>query len=522
MKRAFAIILAIILLIISTGCEQEIGLLLLSSPTDLPTLITLTEQDAATHILITDTESEFYGLLSPYLGRYTTSDSDVYACYDGYFPSAGALRVVRTASGSDLTLSDSLWLRPMESSKLRISPSYDSETAELLSSEKVYSVSAVSFTDALYYKPDGTNGYVSCDSSELSFIRAELEFYACAHRYSPIGAQITIIDNGVITASYAYGYADIDSGTEMNTDTKIRVASLSKVLFAIAALKLQNEGAVDIDKNIGSYWIRSDAVNTAYPDENITLRSIMTHTSSMKELSSYPDATRLKELICDADFYSHSEKPGSKNAWRYNNFAVGVGGSTLEMAAGRTMQDYVRKTVFKPLSIEASYGNPLLISPLPVATLYNSDGTPSRTKEEESAEYSKTPGDNSRFFAGGLYISSADYAKLLLMLINDGVYGSERILPSSSVEEMEKVYFNARESGCDFSQCLILRNRELYGRNLFYHTGNAYGTIAMASYDPKSGDGVVIAATGLDAEKNSNGTYDFCDSLSELIYTEFI
>ncbi len=519
MKRFIALLLAFLLISTLSGCEQEIALLLLASDSDTtPEIftVTLTEKDAATHLLITDKDSQYYGLLSPYLGAYTSDGGCVYACHDGYFPSDSALRVVKTASYSDLTLSDTLWLRPSDSAKLRISPSYESGTAALLSSSDILPVSSVSFTDTLYFRSDRKEGYISADTSVISTHRSELEFYVLAEKYAPVGAQLTVIDNGKIAGSYAYGYADIETGAKMTPDTKIRSASLSKVLFAITALKLQNEGMVDIDKNIGSYLGSEPVFNPSYPDTDITLRTIMTHTSSIREFVEYPDYRELTLLAGSSKLFDKNEKPGE--SFRYNNFAVGLGGSALELACSRTMQDYASSTIFKPLSIDACYGHGIDSA----ATLYDPEGNPSISEEEKAVSCSDIPGNNSRFFAGGLYISSLDYAKLLLMLINDGSYDGISILPSSAVGEMEKEYFSASEYGARFSQGLILRKAEFYGRTLYYHTGKAYGTIAIASYDPETGDGLVFMATGADAARAKNGIYQICDAVSRKMYTEIL
>lgn len=522
LKKLTAFLLAAVLFLASSGCEQEIALLLLASDSDTPPAfftVELSEQDAATHILITDADSQYYGLLSPYLGTYVSDEGSVYACHDGYFPSESAMRVIRSASDSDLMPADELWLRPSDNAKLRLSPSYESGTAALLSSSDILPVSAVSFTDTLYFRWKN-EGYISADASAVSAHRSEFEFYILAKKYAPVGAQLTVIENGKTAGSYAYGFADLDTGRKMTTDTRIRCASLSKVLFAIAALKMQNEGLVDIDKNIGAYIGSEPIFNPSYPDIDITLRTVMTHTSSVREFVEYPDNRELFLLIGSPKLFNEEEKPGV--SFRYNNFAVGLGGSALELACGRTMQDYVSSTIFRPLSINACYGMESAEGSEPAATLYDTEGNPALSEEDRTVSYSDIPGSNSRHFAGGLCISSEDYAKLLLMLINNGSYNGISVIPSSAVAEMEKEYFSAEEYGSKFSQGLILRKAELYGRTLYYHTGKAYGTVAIASYDPETGDGLVFMATGADAARSKNGIYEICNAVSEKIYSDIL
>lgn len=516
MRRFLTFLLCVSLFTLLIGCEQEIDPALFSVFPQDESQIALTECDAATHILITDEDSENYGALSPYLGKYTCADGVFYSCLDGNYPVTDAVRGTRSTSDSDLVLSDSLWLCTYDNAKLRRAPCADGETLSLISSGEVLEVSAVSFTDALYYAvtADGTDGYVASSAVMVSAHRAELEFCSAAELYSPAGAQLTVIDGGEIVGSYAWGYADIESETVMTTDTKIRVASLSKVVFAIACMKLQDEGVIDIDESINTYWGIEEA-------SAVSLRTILTHTSSLRTLSTYYDLDELKTHLTGGSLYNSSKKPGAKCSWEYNNFAVGVGGATLEVAAGRTMQDYLSETVFAPLSIKAAYSSADLPEGCICATLYSDDNTP-RTDQALALSVSDVPGDNSRFFAGGINISSEDYAKLLIMLMNDGVYDGTRILSEKAVSEIETAYFDVDDSSSEFSQCLVLRRAELYDRTLYYHTGNAYGTIAFASYDPESGDGVVVVTTGMDSGRSSNGIYKMCNIISSLMYTEIL
>lgn len=522
MKKIFMLSVFIFLLSVLPGCEQQLDFPFPVSFSDSSqTFGAVTEKDAATHLLIIDSDSALSGELSPYLGKYTREGEVSYACYDGYFSPDDAIRVNLSSSDSDLIPADSLWLRPSDSAKLRVSPSRESETLCLVSSGSIYPVCALSFTDALYYviSAEDGRGYLLSDAAETGCDRAELEFEAAMGRYSPVGAQMTLIDNGRITGTYAFGFSDIENGTEMTPDTTIRCASLSKVLFCICAMKLGDEGVIDIDADIGTFWGIENLSNSRYGDETVSVRTILNHTSSIRERSDYADYEELKKLFAGRNFFDTSKKPGTKNAWEYSNFAVSVGGATLEVAAGRTMQDYACETIFEPLDITASYGSADLPSGCSDAVLYRSGGKPLGSDSPPDVAVSDLPGDNAHFFPGGLHISSRDYAKLLLMLINDGIYEDQRILSEDAVNEIEAPCFDI---GTSLSQCLILRRGELYGRTLYYHTGNAYGTIAMASYDPESGDGVVIIATGADKSTAPNGIYEICDSLSRLMYAEIL
>ena len=60
---------------------------------------------------------------------------------------------------------------------------------------------------------------------------------------------------------------------------------------------------------------------------------------------------------------------------------------------------------------------------------------------------------------------------------------------------------------------------DLLGREeLYYHTGSAYGVYALLSYDPNTGDGVVVLTTGAPRQVDDRGLYQLCARLSEQLY----
>ena len=54
--------------------------------------------------------------------------------------------------------------------------------------------------------------------------------------------------------------------------------------------------------------------------------------------------------------------------------------------------------------------------------------------------------------------------------------------------------------------------------NIYYHTGSAYGVFSLLSYDPDTGDGVVVLTIGAPRRVNERGLYALCAELSERLY----
>ena len=356
--------------------------------------------------------------------------------------------------------------------------------------------------------PTSPNGY---DTSAInSFISKT------ASSYGADAIQVAIIDNGVVTGTYNYGWATKNSA-KVDSETIFRVASLSKTAVAVTAMKMQEEGIVDINTKIGTYW-------GANLPKAVTLKSLLSHTSTLKSLSYKSTKSETLAQLKSSSSYS-SGTVGSSGTWMYNNYAVGIAGSTLEVAANKTLNVYTKDKIFTPLGMDASFSTGLVSKTNKIATLYSAGGSVERSvATSKSIKGSTTPGCNTTSFAGGLSCSAQDLAKMFAMLANDGVYDGKRILSASSVSTIESKLFNASEHGGSFKQCLPLRYKaNLYGESeLYYHTGNAYGVLALASYNPSTKDGVVVITTGASATRDSQGVYAVCSKITEYMYKNVI
>lgn len=100
--------------------------------------------------------------------------------------------------------------------------------------------------DALPALGDASDSRINSQVQEILNERAE--------EYGASGIQIAVLrgsDEALFTWNYGYATKNTETMTE---DTKIRIASISKVAVAAAAMKLQEQGVVNLEKDIGKYW----------------------------------------------------------------------------------------------------------------------------------------------------------------------------------------------------------------------------------------------------------------------------
>ena len=369
---------------------------------------------------------------------------------------------------------------------------------------------AVELTDSLRGEVAVT---LSQDLHEL--IQAAVD--ASAKKYGATAVQVAVVHKGQVVDTFNYGWA-IKNTQPMTSDSKIRIASISKVSVAMGAMLLWEQGIIDPYESIGTYW-GATVTNPYYKDKPVTVENILTHTSSIRL---FGDDTSLsynavKGKISSAGGFSQNV-PGSIYSWGYNNYAFGVLGMTLELAADRYLDEVLQDGLWSYMDIDAAFESGCIQATDQLATIYRHDGSVGR-----SAEYAAklgrpaNIGGSGSSFAGGLTISAQDQAKLVALLINDGVYEGVHLLSKESVDFMETPlgYVSA-----GYYQCHPLRYQEgMYGRErIYYHTGSAYGVYNLMTYDPVEGDGVVVLTTGASAATDKTGVYAVGGTISQAIY----
>ncbi len=250
----------------------------------------------------------------------------------------------------------------------------------------------------------------------------------------------------------------------------------------------------------------------------MTIRALLTHTSSIPVLGD--DASRTYDAVrsrLQSNAYSRV-RPGSVSSWAYNNYAFGVLGQTLELASGKYLDDVMHERLWDIMGIDAAFESGNIQDKSLLATVYQYGGVGRSASSMANNIRRGQPGATGIYFSGGMTISAADLGKMTALLASDGCYEGLHLLQKETIETME---VRCEPQLADGSwQALALRSQDdIYGRDRLYsHTGSAYGVFNWISYDPDTGDGVVVLSTGASGVKDSRNIYSVCGEISQYIY----
>ncbi|NLB90954.1 MAG: beta-lactamase family protein, partial [Clostridiales bacterium] len=309
-----------------------------------------------------------------------------------------------------------------------------------------------------------------------------------------------------------YGYENRQDKLPLTKDTHIRVSSISKMVTAIGAMQLVEAGLIDLDESLSTYF-GFDFYNPFYPDIPVTLRQLLTHTSSISASTGAGKSqsdTSLEKIIThnirNKKNFLH-KKPGT--TYKYSNYAYGVLGALIEKVSNQNFNTYMQENVFQPLEIDAAYHPLFLTDQDHVSTTYQQGQVYVTGKKYldgyNSFENTVDPEHHYLIAFGKLWIRPADLAKLLVVLCGDGTYNGVALLSEETVLQMRE---DQQHKGSVQGESIyglgvervpsLLEDRLVYG-----HQGMSTGMIANAYFDPATSLCFVSVTNGSSQARNN-------------------
>ena len=317
------------------------------------------------------------------------------------------------------------------------------------------------------------------------------------------GVSLAFVDNGQITWTKHYGYANLLDSIPINSETIFTGASLSKPITAIAALGLVEEGLLELDADINeklSEWKVPE--NEFTEKEKVTLRRLIGHQSGIKNdlWNSYlPHETvpTLNQLLSGEPPSTDPAaslifEPGSRT--KYSNTGYSVLQKLLMDITNDDFNTIIDKNIFEPLGMK----NSIFLQPIPEEMMrkkaigYNS--------KLEPYSYKLFPYQA----AGGVWTTPTDLAKFLIALLDDYHNGSNTLVS----KEMAQSIFTKETMRYVFS----LWN---WGNDIvFLHHGSNQGFNCMMYGSTVKNQGLVVMT-------NSDNAFGFFDYLQRAINHEY-
>jgi CubicO group peptidase (beta-lactamase class C family) len=172
------------------------------------------------------------------------------------------------------------------------------------------------------------------------------------------GVGIALVDRSGVLWSGGVGVADLQTGAPVHADTVFRVASISKSIVGLGALRLHAEGRLDLDAPIADLLPDLEIDNPWHADAPITIAHALEHTTGFDDM-------RFNEWFADVDEMAPHDalainprsrvvrwRPGSRMS--YSNVGYSVAALAIERAAGEPFEAWLTAEVLRPLGMHGA------------------------------------------------------------------------------------------------------------------------------------------------------------------------
>jgi CubicO group peptidase (beta-lactamase class C family) len=346
---------------------------------------------------------------------------------------------------------------------------------------------------------------------------------AAAQDAPPPATVVVGFDRESITPLIVEGLANRETGRALEANDPVRIASISKLIMALTALRLADEGKVGLNRDVSEYlgWqLRSPY----HPDAPVTLVHLLMHRAGLSDAGGYiiPLGESFEAKFADPAAWRDTGPPGEA-AFEYANLGSPLVATVLEAASGERYDRLVERLVFKPLGVKACL-NWIGCGPdmqARAVTLYRDTGEIARDAPQDLppactipvaegqacdlAAY--VPGTNASIFSpqGGVRIGMVDLAKIGQALMGAGKTGFLRpetnavfVMTAVAGKTGKAELFCRYGMGLQFIEIGDLPcNDTLFAarRPWLGHSGEAYGLLSGLWVDGEGQQGFVYFTT---------------------------
>ena len=325
-------------------------------------------------------------------------------------------------------------------------------------------------------------------------------------KWNIAGASVAVVKDERLIYSKGFGYADKENEVKVEPKHLFRIASVSKLITAVAVMKLIEDGKLNLtDTVFGEKGILCDKEYLEIKDDKakeVTVKNLLNHTSGWTNKKGDPMFQNLaiaKKM--DAELPLKTETivqyvlqnrnldyvPGRKSV--YSNFSYALLGLIIEKVSETNYEDYVVTKVLNPLGIydmhmgksfeKDRFENEVKYYGLKgERKVLSSIGNGERVPKYYGGNSIETLGS-----AGGWVASPTELMKLLVAI--DGFDFREDILSDKSIIEMTKSSRKTRPFGWTGTD----------KNGFWWRTGTLSGTSALLKREKNGLSWVLIINT---------------------------
>lgn len=331
-------------------------------------------------------------------------------------------------------------------------------------------------------------------------------------KWQPPGLAVTVVKNGEIIFTKAYGVTNIDSQQAVNNNTLFGCMSTTKAFVAAGLAMLVDDGKLNWDDKVIDY-LPEFQLKDPYITREINIIDLLTHRTGIGN-TDYLWAQM--KIPSDSVLYKMREVDKTyslRSSFIYQNIFYLAAGKVIEKVSGKNWGEFLKERIYDPLGMTNTHAILGSIQHIEnkADAHYEIDGK--ITKIEQTSVDEVGP-------AGSMWSSIDDIGKWIQFLLNDGKANSKTLLSEKNFNELFKVHQIVPKEQFYPTQQITKPNFTTYGLGWFqhdykgkmvqFHTGSLPGMVAIAGMIPEDEIGVYVM-----------GNLDHVELRHAIMYTVF-
>jgi CubicO group peptidase (beta-lactamase class C family) len=234
------------------------------------------------------------------------------------------------------------------------------------------------------------------------------------------GAVITVVMGDRVVFQKAFGVANVETNSPMQTEMLFRLGSTTKMFTAAAMVRLADQGKLKLNEPIG---VRVKGLNERV--SQVTPERLLSNSAGVRDfaapfISNDDDAlAKMVRSWKDDVFFADQG-----DIYSYSSAGFWLSGMVVEDVTGKPYADAMNELLFKPLGMNRTTLRPLLAMTYPLANghaIENNKPTIIRPFFNNVAMWP----------AGSIFSNANDLSRWVIAFLNEGRLETQQVLPSS-------------------------------------------------------------------------------------------
>jgi len=302
------------------------------------------------------------------------------------------------------------------------------------------------------------------------------------------GAGVALVSHGQLLWCGGIGKADLSPNRDVTCDTEFRIGSISKTFVALALLKLQEDGRINLYSRLQDVAPEIPLKNRWESTSPVRVVNLLEHSAGFDDMQPsevYNRRDRADYPLLEV-FNRFQEPqdvrwpPGTR--FSYSNPGYGIAGYLIEKIGGQPFDAYIQQNLLTPMEI--AVGDFRLTDANRAALAQGYEGNPPRAVPYKNI-YLRPAGD--------MKASPGELAKLVQFFLQRGRAGDVQLVKPETIARMEyPEAISSAQNGLRLGYGLANYTESDGGVITHGHDGGIDGFISTYRYMPEQDWGYVV------------------------------